>query len=103
MKHFCSGYGFGEIDHAYSLSLESGVPVEEIFALRESGLGWGQIKKLVARQAEEARPGEETPEPENDSNGKGNSGNNGNGKNNGNNGSNGKNNKGNKGKGKGKP
>lgn len=47
MGWFCQGFGFGEIDHAYSLSLQTGVPVEEIFAMRTSGLGWGEIKKLL--------------------------------------------------------
>ena len=44
MGWFCQGYGFGEIDLAYELSLVSDMPVEEIFAMRESGMGWGQIK-----------------------------------------------------------
>lgn len=48
MYWFCEGrYGFGEIDLAYSLSRESGRPVEEIFAMRASGMGWGEIKKAV--------------------------------------------------------
>ncbi len=44
MEHFCSGFGFGEIERAYDLSLETGTPVDDIFALRESGLGWGAIR-----------------------------------------------------------
>jgi hypothetical protein len=44
MGWFCSGYGFGEIDQAYALSQETGIPVEDIFAMREAGLGWGEIK-----------------------------------------------------------
>jgi hypothetical protein len=47
MKWFCQHYGFGEIDLAYSLSRQSGKPVEEIFAMRASGMGWGNIKKAV--------------------------------------------------------
>jgi hypothetical protein len=47
MKWFCQHYGFGEIDLAYSLSRQSGKPVEEIFAMRASGIGWGEIKKAV--------------------------------------------------------
>lgn len=43
MGWFCAGFGFGEIELAYQTSLQAGVPVEEIFALRQSGLGWGQI------------------------------------------------------------
>lgn len=47
MGWFCKGFGFGEIDLAYDLSLSSGTPVSDIFALRSSGLGWGQIKKQI--------------------------------------------------------
>jgi hypothetical protein len=47
MGYFCEdGYGFGEIKLAYQISLandEEVVNVEEVFALRESGLGWGEI------------------------------------------------------------
>lgn len=46
MSWACGGYGFGEIKQAYMLN-QNGVyeTVEEIFALRESGMGWGEIKK----------------------------------------------------------
>jgi hypothetical protein len=47
MDWFCQGYGFGEIDLAYSLSLETGTPVVEIFGMRQMGYGWGQIKALL--------------------------------------------------------
>lgn len=47
MGWFCQKFGFGEIDLAYELSLQAGVPVEQIFDLRRSGLGWGEIKKMV--------------------------------------------------------
>ena len=41
MGWFCKNNGFGEIDLAYQLSIESGKPVEEIFAMRRirNGLG----------------------------------------------------------------
>lgn len=46
MGWFCQRFGFGEIDLAYSLSLEHGVLVTEVFQVRrERRLGWGQIKK----------------------------------------------------------
>ena len=48
MGWFCQHYGFGEIDLAYSLASISDMTVEQIFALRSSGLGWGEIKKQVA-------------------------------------------------------
>lgn len=44
MGWFCRGFGFGEIEKAYSLSLQTAIPVESIFAMRSSGLGWGQIE-----------------------------------------------------------
>ncbi len=49
MVWFCKGYGFGEIDLAYEMSQTSGLPVSEIFAMRESGIGWGNIKKEIAK------------------------------------------------------
>jgi hypothetical protein len=46
MKWFCQyRLGFGEIDLGYSLSRSSGKPVEDVFAMRTSGMGWGAIKK----------------------------------------------------------
>jgi hypothetical protein len=45
MGWFCQHFGFGEIDRAYRLSLDTGIPVENIFEMRKSGQGWGVIKK----------------------------------------------------------
>jgi len=53
MSWFCQHYGFGEIDLAYSLSRQSQKPVAEIFAMRASGMGWGDIQKLLAGDQEE--------------------------------------------------
>jgi hypothetical protein len=47
MGWFCQGFGFGEIEQAYKLSQETGVPVSEIFDLRKSGMGWGDIRKKL--------------------------------------------------------
>jgi len=47
MGWFCKGFGFGEIDQAYSLSSSSGQSVHEIFAMRSSGQSWGTIKKKL--------------------------------------------------------
>jgi len=47
MTWFCLNYGFGEIDLAYSMSLEAGTPVTEIFSMRESGTSWGLIKQTL--------------------------------------------------------
>jgi len=47
MGWFCQHFGFGEIDLAYSLSLETGIPVVTIFEMRNSGMGWGEIKQEI--------------------------------------------------------
>ncbi len=54
---FCQGFGFGEIKQAYDLSLQSGLPVSQIFAMRTSGLGWGQIKQQLAPTSTQASSG----------------------------------------------
>jgi hypothetical protein len=45
MNWFCQGFGFGEIKLAYSLSEQTGKPVEEIVAEKTEGKGWGVIMK----------------------------------------------------------
>ena len=65
---FCRGFGFGEIDLAYQLSHSSGKTVDSIFAMRASGLGWGEIRKQLQNQIP---PASTTPEPKNN-NGNGN-------------------------------
>ena len=37
------GWGFGEIFKLYQLAVESGMTPDQIKAMRDSGLGWGQI------------------------------------------------------------
>ena len=39
------GYGYGEISHALVVSEKSGKSLDEITALRNSGMGWGEIAK----------------------------------------------------------
>jgi hypothetical protein len=57
MDWFCKNNGFGEIDLAYQLSNEFGKPVEEIFGMRESGMGWGQIRQeLEGREKPTKQP-----------------------------------------------
>jgi hypothetical protein len=61
MSWFCQGFGFGEIDLAYEMAQESGKPVAEIFAMKSSGMGWGQIKQeLSPKPTNESKP---TAEP----------------------------------------
>jgi hypothetical protein len=57
MGWFCQGFGFGEIDLAYSLSAQTGTPVDQIFAMKSSGMGWGEIKKqLTGDNKENKKP-----------------------------------------------
>ena len=56
MGWFCQQphFGFGEIDHAYSLQREAqanGVTlsVEDIFTMKSGGMGWGNIRKDVRK------------------------------------------------------
>jgi hypothetical protein len=41
------GWGFGEIFKLYLLAQESGNSVDQIKALRDSGMGWGEIAKSL--------------------------------------------------------
>ena len=99
MGWFCDGNGFGEIEQAYDLSLVDGQAVAEIFALREAGAGWGQIKKEIEGLPSENAPGQQNNPGNNDNNNgntePGNSSNNGNVGNNENRGNSGNNNNGN--------
>jgi len=53
MDWFCDlHFGFGEIDLMLGLSAQYGVDVGEIILMRQGGLGWGQIKKDLADNAE---------------------------------------------------
>jgi hypothetical protein len=56
MHWFCQGYGFGEIDLAYTISKFAKVPVEEVFALRASGMGWGEIMKYYGMGGKSGQP-----------------------------------------------
>ncbi len=61
MGYFCNDHlGFGEIDTGYNLSLETNTPVEQIFAMRLSGMGWGQIKQELLEK-NNPKPTEEQP------------------------------------------
>ncbi|MBZ0309066.1 MAG: hypothetical protein K8I82_23580 [Anaerolineae bacterium] len=93
-------YGIGEIARAYLLAEAAGVDVQEVIDLRDSGLGWGQIKKeypdvhpsdlapgsvIGNGRGQSIRDDEASPESSNQSGGRpGNSNGNGNGNANGN-------------------
>ncbi|HLA98135.1 MAG TPA: DUF5666 domain-containing protein [Anaerolineales bacterium] len=50
MGWFCQRFGFGEIDLAYSLAeayAAQGITAAQLFDMRHSGLGWGQIKNWL--------------------------------------------------------
>ncbi len=66
MGWFCSGFGFGEVDLAYSLSQETGLDVEEIFAMRDAGLGWGEIRELLTPKHTENNPGQDNNKKDKD-------------------------------------
>ena len=108
MGWFCDGgYGFGEIDLAYRISLAAGVTPTAVFDQRATGEGWGNIIKDFGLDKKPDKP-PKPPKPDNGNgsgNGNGNAGGNGNGQGNGlgngqdkNKGNNGHGNKGGKGK-----
>jgi hypothetical protein len=63
MGWFCQGFGFGEIDLAYSLSIQTNTPVDQIFAMRKSGLGWGEIKKQLTGDVNQNPGNPKEPRP----------------------------------------
>lgn len=98
MGWFCDGFGFGEIELAYDLSQANNQPVDEIFAQKQSGQGWGLIKQGAEGSPSSNAPGQNNTTP-GQNNGNGQSGNNNgnNGTNNNGNGNNGNNGHGNSG------
>jgi len=45
LNWFCQNMGFGEFEMAYAIAKKNGAPVTDIFAQRQNGQGWGNIKK----------------------------------------------------------
>ena len=65
MGWFCQRFGFGEIDLAYTLAAQyqdKGITAAQLFEMRRSGLGWGQIKNWLKTLPE--TPTEEPAESE---------------------------------------
>jgi hypothetical protein len=56
LARFCAGYGIGEISRAYRLSQESGVPVEDIFAMLDAGISWGAIQQELDSGGADGQP-----------------------------------------------
>lgn len=64
MGWFCQNFGFGEIDMAYEMSLQSGISVEELFAMKVGGTGWGNIRKtIITKTPKPTREPKITKEP----------------------------------------
>lgn len=53
MKWHCDGIGFGEIARAYLIAKNSKLSIDQIFALRKSHKGWGQIIKAAGLNAKD--------------------------------------------------
>jgi hypothetical protein len=84
---FCQGFGFGEIARAYLLADATGVPAANYFAMRQSGMGWGEIVKQTGVHPSDLAPGQVIRRGNgngNDENGNGNGNGHGNGHGNGN-------------------
>lgn len=62
MDWFCSGYGFGEIQLAYEIQTRGELSVEELFTLRDAGLGWGEVMQ-AAGLFENLAPSQHQPPP----------------------------------------
>jgi hypothetical protein len=61
MGWFCAGFGFGEIDLAYTISAESGLPVADLFAQAQQGLGWGEIMQTAGIVRGQGRQPDQNP------------------------------------------
>jgi hypothetical protein len=53
MGWYCQGYRLGEIGLAYRVSRAKGIGVDEVFAQRLSGLGWGEIIQIYGLHRKE--------------------------------------------------
>jgi len=58
MGWHCRGFGFGEIARAYLLDEYGTLTLEDIFNLRLSGVGWGQIMNNADVSPSELAPGQ---------------------------------------------
>ncbi len=47
LARFCGGESLGSINEAYSISQTTGVSVDDIFAMEQSGMSWGAIKQTL--------------------------------------------------------
>ena len=49
MFWYCAGYGLGEVKLAFQMSEKTEYSVVSLFAMRTSGLGWGEIMQMPGR------------------------------------------------------
>jgi hypothetical protein len=50
---YCAGFGFGDINQAYGLSLQYSRSVDEIFTMKSAGMKWGEIRQALAGNSKE--------------------------------------------------
>jgi len=65
MSRFCQGFGFGEIDQAYMLR-DKGYDLDQIFGLRKTGLGWGEIEQVLNAQPSSKNRSDKSVKPANE-------------------------------------
>jgi len=72
MGWFCQHFGFGEIDLVYGWSEEYGVLPADLFAMKSSGMGWGQVKQYLEDTYGTGKPGksDEHGKPDDNDHGK---------------------------------
>jgi hypothetical protein len=70
MEFFCMGFGVGEIKLAYRYAEGSAYSPEMLLALRSSGMGWGDIKKLAAGMPADDDDDDDMDDDQNDKHGK---------------------------------
>ncbi len=57
MGYFCDGYGVGEIARALLLAEQTDMAAEDVLAMREDGMGWGNIVKELDVNPSSLAPG----------------------------------------------
>jgi hypothetical protein len=62
MKWYCAGYGLGEVKLAYQISEKTEYSVDDLFAMRASGLGWGEIMHMPGRLEDVDAPDDADPD-----------------------------------------
>ncbi len=67
MDWFCEGhYGFGEIVHALVASEETGIPPEELLAMKTELGGWGQVWRELGMKGKKDKDRDQDPDQDQD-------------------------------------